>query len=273
MAERAQGLRDIPRQAAHIGPRTAGYLENRVVGVRHGGERDRLDQHRPRLQIEDFSFARKVIGPLSRHLDRRIARRDLLDLPRKARQDRPDAGRIGAHGRVFDDRAVRIVRIGRDAPAQGESIGFRSVNDVAHGLRRFAQRHRQDAGRQRVQRSAMSGLGRVGQPPHLVDHGRRRHARRLVDDEPAIHGIAAALASAHLSPPSRRSAFPPDRGRRQATAEAHRPASRHRRSHRAGSSSSANGAAATLFQHDCAGIRLRASAPRLPRAPRRRRAA
>ena len=75
--DRADRPGNIPPEPPHIGAGAAGYLEYGVVGIGRGHQLDRLDEHRPRRQIEAFPFPGEVIGPLPGHLDRRIARRNL----------------------------------------------------------------------------------------------------------------------------------------------------------------------------------------------------
>ena len=93
--------------------------------------------------------------------------------------------------------AVGVVGVARFAELQGEVIQLGAVHDIGHGLGRGAERHRQQAGRQRVQRAAMAGFLRIEQALDAVDHVRAGHPGRLVDDQPPVERAAARLAAGH----------------------------------------------------------------------------
>ena len=79
--------------------------------------------------------------------------------PRSPRADGRALGR--AH-----DLPFRVVGVGLGAEAHGEAVGLLAVDGERHGLRRLAERDRQDAGRQRIERAGVAGLLRVEQPLH-----------------------------------------------------------------------------------------------------------
>ena len=73
---------------------------------------------------------------------------------------------------------------------------------VRHGLGGLAQRDRQHAGSERVERAGMAGLVGLEQPLDLGDGFGRTHADRLVEHQPAGDRPALLLAAArHYSVP------------------------------------------------------------------------
>ena len=99
-------------------------------------------------------------------------------------------GRCSLRG---DDAAFGIVGIALLAPAHGEAIELAAVHDERNGLGRFAERDRQAAGGERIERAGMAGaLGRE-QPLHHADRVGRGHADRLVEHDPAMHVALVAL--------------------------------------------------------------------------------
>ena len=130
--------------------------------------------------------ARQVVGALAVDLDGRERRRRLQDLAGEARQQRLDGLARRAHVAGGDDLALGVVGVGGRAPAHGEAVVLGAVDGVGHGLGRLAQRDRQDAGRQRVERAGVAGLARIEEPAHGADRLRRRHADRLVQHQPAV---------------------------------------------------------------------------------------
>ena len=198
VAETAELAAHVAGERPDIGALAAGGLEHGVVGIRDIDKFQPLDVHGPALQGDRLSVARQVIGALALDLDRRIARRDLLDPADKARADRGDGVARGPLRADFYHAAFRVVGIALLAPAHGEAIGLTAVDDERHGLGRLAERDRQATGGKRIERAGMAGaLGRE-QP---LDHGnrvRRGHADGLVEHDPAMH--VALLAPGLMFP-------------------------------------------------------------------------
>ena len=59
--------------------------------------------------------------------------------------------------RGLDDAAFGIVGVALLAPAHGEAVGLAAVHDERHGLGRFAERDRQTAGSERIERAGVAG--------------------------------------------------------------------------------------------------------------------
>ena len=60
-----------------------------------------------------------------------------------------------------DDRALGVVGVGLGAEADGEAVGLLPVDGERHRLGRLAERDRQDAGRQGIERAGVAGLLRL----------------------------------------------------------------------------------------------------------------
>ena len=106
-------------------------------------------------------------------------------------------GRCVAGG---DDAALGVVGVALLAPAHGELVELAAVHDERNGLGRFAERDRQAAGSERIERAGVAGA--LGREQALDDADRmgRGHADRLVEHEPAVHVALVALEL--LSPAS-----------------------------------------------------------------------
>ena len=88
--------------------------------------RDRRDLDRARLQLDRLALAGEVVGPLTLDLDRREARRRLLDLAGEARQKRLDLGALGCLGHVA---ALRRTRVGPFC--EEDAVTVAELNDAA----------------------------------------------------------------------------------------------------------------------------------------------
>jgi hypothetical protein len=95
------------------------------------------------------------------------------------------------------DLAVGVVGVARFAEAEREAVELRSIHDIGHGLGGSTKSDRQDAGGERIERAAVTGLLSVEGASDAVDHVGAGEARRLVDDQPAVERTAAGLAARH----------------------------------------------------------------------------
>ena len=86
----------------------------------------------------------------------------------------------------LDDPALGIVGIAFLAPGDRESIAFAAVHHERDGLGGFAERDRQAAGGERIERAGMAGALGLEQPFHHRDRLGRGHADRLVEHDPAM---------------------------------------------------------------------------------------
>src|SRR5207302_9171658 len=134
-------------------------------------------------------------GPLALNLDRGILRRDLLDQPGEARQQRPD--RLGGGLEIAgpDNPALGIVGIPFLPPAHREAVALAAVHHERDGLGSLAERDRQAAGGQRIEGTGMAGALGLEQALEDRDRVRRGHADRLVEHHPAMD---VALVAARL---------------------------------------------------------------------------
>ena len=77
----------------------------------------------------------------------------------------------------------------------GEAVDLAAVHDERNGLGRFAERNRQAAGGERVERAGVPRALAREQPLDGADGLRRGHADRLVEHDPAVD---VALVAAEL---------------------------------------------------------------------------
>src|SRR6185369_62467 len=119
-------------------------------------------------------------------LDRGILRRDLLDPAGELRQQRPD--RVGRRPDLagLDHPALGIVGIALLAPGHREAVALAAVHHEGNRLGGLAERDRQAAGCQRIERAGMSGAPGLEQPLEHGNRVRRGHADRLVENHPAV---------------------------------------------------------------------------------------
>ena len=169
MAERAERGGEIAGQRADIGALADFGLEIGVIGVGHAEQPQFGDLDRARRQFGSLAGAGQRIGAASGNFDRRIGRRALQDRPGKMRQRRDDRSGIRPRRAFGQHVAFPIVGIGRDAPADAEAIALAPGGRELRGLCRLAERQRQDAGGERVERPGMPDL-RAGD---ALDRSRR----------------------------------------------------------------------------------------------------
>jgi hypothetical protein len=153
MAEASERPAKVPRNGAHISALAAIGLEHAAVAVM-GDQRQALDRDRAGRKRHVLPFAGEVVGALAADLDRRKAWRNLLDRADKGREGGLDGVPLGKEVRGLHRLALGVVGVGLDPPGDGEDIGFPPVHDERHGLGGLAERDRQDAGGERIERAA-----------------------------------------------------------------------------------------------------------------------
>ena len=67
------------------------------------------------------------------------------------------ASAVGRASLVADDAALGVVGVALLAPAHGEAVDLAAVHHEGHGLGRLAERDRQAAGGERIERAGMAG--------------------------------------------------------------------------------------------------------------------
>src|SRR2546423_1992685 len=145
-----------------------------------------MNLDRPGLQFDGFPVPRQVIGALALGLDRGILRRDLLDQAGETRQQCPD--RVGGRPQFagLGHPAFGIVGVALLAPGNREAVALAAVHHEGNRLGGFAERDRQAAGCQWIERAGVAGALGLEQ---ALEHGnrvRRSHADRLVENDPAV---------------------------------------------------------------------------------------
>ena len=146
-------------------------------------------------QFDGLPVARQVIGTLALDLDGGVLRRDLLDQAGEPRQQLGNRFRGGPFITRFDDPAFGIVGIAFLAPGDRKAVALAAVHHERNRLGGFAQRNRQSAGGERIERAGVAGALGLEQPLHDRDRMRRGHADRLVEHDPAVD---VALVAARL---------------------------------------------------------------------------
>src|SRR5579872_5536978 len=146
-----------------------------------------MDLDGARLQLDPLAVPRQIIGPFALNLDRGILRRDLFDQSGEAGQERLDRlGRRPDPARP-DDAALGIVGVALFAPGNREAVALTAVHHEGYGLGGFADRNRQSARGERVQRSGVACALGLEQALHDGDRMGGGHADRLVENDPAMH--------------------------------------------------------------------------------------
>src|ERR1700733_5614847 len=113
-----------------------------------------LDRARP--QLDDFAIPRQIIGALALDLDRRILWRGLLDHAGKSREQLPNRCRGGPAVAGLGNATLGIVGIPFLAPADRKAIALAAVHHERNGLGGFAERDRQAAGGERIERAGVA---------------------------------------------------------------------------------------------------------------------
>src|SRR6478672_8086397 len=116
MPETAESSAEIARDRAHIGAFAALGFEHRLVGRRHCGKFQAMDFDRAGAQLYRLAVAREIVGALALDLDRRKARRNLLDGAGEARELRADGVFARARVAFLRDAAFRVVGVALFAP-------------------------------------------------------------------------------------------------------------------------------------------------------------
>ena len=157
MAEAAERAAHVAGERAHIGALAAFGLEHRVVGVGRLDQIEAVDVDRARLELHHLAVAGEVIGALAVDLDGREARRHLRDGAGEARQQRAD--RLGRRPQLARrrDAPFGVVGVALLAPAHREAVALAAVHDERDGLGRLAERDRQEARGERIERAGMAG--------------------------------------------------------------------------------------------------------------------
>ncbi len=154
-----------------------------------------MDLHRPRRQFDVLAVARQIIGALALDLDRGVFGGDLFDQPGESRQQLPNRFRRGPNVARTDDAALGVGGVGLLAPGDHEAIALAAVHHIRNGLGGLAERDRQAAGGERIERAGMTCASRLEQTLDDRDRLSRRHADRLVEHDPAMD---VALVAARL---------------------------------------------------------------------------
>src|SRR5260221_1735036 len=147
------------------------------------------------LQFDGLAVARQIISALAMDLDSGILWWNLLDQAGEPRQQLGDRLRGGPQLAGFDDPALGIVGIAFLAPGNRKAVALAAIHSEGNGFGGFAQRDRQAAGGERVERAGVAGALGLEQPLHDRDRMRRGHADRLVEHDPAMD---VALVAARL---------------------------------------------------------------------------
>ena len=151
-----------------------------------------MHHNRPQLHLDLFPLPRQIISALAVDQDGAIGGRGLVDWAGEARQHRFYLRQRRSHSAGRDHCAFQVQRVGLRAEGDREVVNLVAVEHPSGELGRFADRDRQDAGRQRIERAAMADLAfasaTVAQRAlDRCDGLRRAKAMRFVENDPAVH--------------------------------------------------------------------------------------
>ena len=152
-------------------------------------------------ELDVLARPRAVVGAPAVDLERRVGRRDLLDLAGEMLEHRGDRGEGRAAAAGAHDLAFGVERVGLAAELDGERVSLVAVEHPPAQLGRLAERDRQHAFGQRVERAAVADLdlavaGLAQVALHRGDRLGRAQAARLVEDDPAVHRRGAIATNA-----------------------------------------------------------------------------
>src|SRR5262249_48866346 len=118
--------------------------------------------------------------------------RHLLDGAGVTRQQLFDRGALGTRLTGRDHVAISVVGIALLAPAHGEAIDLPAVHDERNSFGRLAERNRQAARSEWIERAGVTRALAFEQPLDRADGLRRRHADRLIKQHPAVDVVLLA---------------------------------------------------------------------------------
>ena len=210
--ERAEFFTEVVHERAHIGALADYTAQRALLGVLVEVQQLHFMHDDVARRAFDLpALACKVVQLLAVDLYRRVHRRDLLlrsdkaahrTLHRIFRRD-PVAG--------LHDLAGHILRIRAVAERKARDILLVLRCGEIRRLGRAADEHRQNAGRERIERAAVTDFPRVQDAAQLGHHIMRGEALRLVHQQDTrklslLHGTAPSLraASRPLPRPCRR---------------------------------------------------------------------
>ena len=167
-----------------------------MIGIGSVDKLQPADFDRTRGASSTFlAVAGEIVSALALDLDRRnSAAAPARCVPVKDGR----SGTDGARPRVCSslraiDTALGVVGVALFTPAHREAIELATVHHEGDGLGRFAERDRQSAGGERIERAGMARALGLEQALHDAHSVRRRHADRLVENDPAVHVVLVAL--------------------------------------------------------------------------------
>ena len=147
---------------------------------------NRVHSDIPRRALDRLALAGKIIQLLSVHLDRGIHRRHLLLRAEECRQRPFDRCAISTYAAGAQRLPGHILRIRAETKRKARLIGFILRRGKVGCLGRAADKYRQHAGRQWVERAAVTDFPRVQNPAQLGHHIMRGKALRLVHQQDAV---------------------------------------------------------------------------------------
>src|SRR5438093_13444914 len=185
----------VGRQHAHVRPFRAGDAELDPVGCAQH-QLETLDRDLARRALDLEAAARELVERHAVTLERRVHGRHLLLAPGEARGDRIERGlRERRDGRRVDRRAGAVERVGRGAEADRALVRLLLDEEVARHLGRLAEAEREEAARERVERTQVPDLGPPEPRLERTDYAGRGRPLRLVDQEDAGHSASPSLAA------------------------------------------------------------------------------
>ena len=185
MANRFERDSKIAGEGPYVRPFADDRLAIGVVPIGHGDQSQRGDLHGAAGQNGRHGSPGKGIGAPPIYLDRGIDRRRLPNSTGEARQHGLDFRATRPRSGFADDRTFTVVGVASDTPTDTESVVLPVAHRISDGLGRLAERQRQNAGCEGVERACMSDFASDSAADQLHDPIGADPAR-LVDHQPAV---------------------------------------------------------------------------------------
>src|SRR3984957_992867 len=176
---------EVTRDRAHVRALAAFGLEHCVITVSRY-QVEPVDMDRARFNLEGLAVTCEIVGARASDADSREGRRRLENGANEAREEAVNLGWGGTPIRACDDLPFGVVGRAFLAPAHAKPVGFGSVLNDRHRLRRLAESDRQHPRCKRIERSGVTCFLGVEQELDTPDRLSRGDPGRLIEVDPAV---------------------------------------------------------------------------------------
>ncbi len=155
-----------------------------------------MDGHLARLTLDLDTLPGQFIERLTVLFNRRVHRRDLLDITAKTCQHSLNFRLIERRDLAgFDDLAFRIGAAGAHAQFTGTQIDLVGIQQEGREFGRFTQTDRQHATSQGIEVTGVSGLGRIEKAFDLLQRSVGGDPDRFVQQQYTVYTTTACFMS------------------------------------------------------------------------------